>query len=125
MAPGIRPGTAMPDDSALLLAATLPLKGGGGPFQLTVGSPTFNEKPNVRPLVAKLDAALKGIAWQVIFVDDNSPDGTAEEVKAVAQGDPRVQCIRRVRRRGLAGAVIEGALASSAPVIAVIDADRQ
>jgi dolichol-phosphate mannosyltransferase len=93
--------------------------------ELTVVSPTFNEKANIRPLVAKLDAALKGIAWQVIFVDDNSPDGTAEEVKAVAQGDPRVQCIRRVGRRGLAGAVIEGALASSAPVIAVIDADLQ
>jgi dolichol-phosphate mannosyltransferase len=95
------------------------------PFELTVVSPTFNERPNIRPLVAKLDAALQGIAWQVIFVDDNSPDGTAEEVKAVAQADPRVQCIRRVGRRGLAGAVIEGALASSAPVIAVIDADLQ
>jgi dolichol-phosphate mannosyltransferase len=93
--------------------------------ELTVVSPTFNEKANIRPLVAKLDAALKGIAWQVIFVDDNSPDGTAEEVKAVAQIDPRVQCLRRVGRRGLAGAVIEGALASSAPVIAVIDADLQ
>jgi dolichol-phosphate mannosyltransferase len=93
--------------------------------ELTVVSPTFNEKANIRPLVAKLDAALKGIAWQVIFVDDNSPDGTAEEVKAVAQADPRVHCIRRVGRRGLAGAVIEGALASSAPVIAVIDADLQ
>ena len=93
--------------------------------ELTVVSPTFNEKANIRPLVTKLDAALKGIAWQVIFVDDNSPDGTAEEVKAVAQADPRVQCLRRVGRRGLAGAVIEGALASSAPVIAVIDADLQ
>jgi dolichol-phosphate mannosyltransferase len=93
--------------------------------ELTVVSPTFNEKLNIRPLVAKLDAALKGVAWQVIFVDDNSPDGTAEEVKAVAQSDPRVHCIRRVGRRGLAGAVIEGALASSAPIVAVIDADLQ
>jgi dolichol-phosphate mannosyltransferase len=94
-------------------------------IELTVVSPTFNEKANVRPLVAKLDAALQGVAWQLIFVDDNSPDGTAEEVKAVAQTDPRVQCIRRVGRRGLAGAVIEGALASAAPVVAVIDADLQ
>ena len=93
--------------------------------ELTVVSPTFNEKANIRPLVAKLETALKGIAWQVIFVDDNSPDGTAEEVKAVAQADSRVQCIRRVGRRGLAGAVIEGALASAAPVVAVIDADLQ
>jgi len=94
-------------------------------YALTVVSPTFNEKANIRPLVAQLDAALRGVAWQVIFVDDNSPDGTAEEVKAVAQTDPRVQCIRRVGRRGLAGAVIEGALASAAPVVAVIDADLQ
>lgn len=97
----------------------------GSVFDLTIVSPTFNEKANIRPLVAKLDAALKGVAWQVIFVDDNSPDGTAEEVKAVAQTDPRVQCIRRVGRRGLAGAVVEGALASAAPVVAVIDADLQ
>ena len=97
----------------------------GPVFDLTIVSPTFNEKANVRPLIAKLDAALKGVAWQVIFVDDNSPDGTAEEVKAVAQADSRVQCIRRVGRRGLAGAVVEGALASAAPVVAVIDADLQ
>ena len=94
-------------------------------FDLTIVSPTFNEKANIRPLVAKLDAALKGVAWQVIFVDDNSPDGTAEEAKAVARTDARVQCIRRVGRRGLAGAVVEGALASAAPVVAVIDADLQ
>lgn len=94
-------------------------------FELTVVSPTFNERANVRPLIAKLDAALKGVAWQIIFVDDNSPDGTAEEVKAVAQKDGRVQCLRRVGRRGLAGAVLEGALASAAPFVAVIDADLQ
>ena len=102
-----------------------PRRGKGQGYALTVVSPTFNEKANIRPLVAKLDAALKGVSWQVIFVDDNSPDGTAEEVKAVAQTDARVQCLRRVGRRGLAGAVIEGALASAAPVVAVIDADLQ
>jgi len=100
-------------------------RGKGQSYALTIVSPTFNERVNIRPLVAKLDAALKGVAWQVIFVDDNSPDGTSEEVKAVAQNDSRVQCIRRVGRRGLAGAVIEGALASAAPVVAVIDADLQ
>jgi dolichol-phosphate mannosyltransferase len=114
------------EDTISTSAPTRPRRPKAPPaFELTVVSPTFNEKANIRPLVAKLDAALRGVAWQVIFVDDNSPDGTAEEVKAVAQGDPRVQCLRRVGRRGLAGAVIEGALASSAPVIAVIDADLQ
>ena len=92
---------------------------------LTVVAPTFNERANVGVLVERLHAALAGLAWQVIFVDDNSPDGTAETVKAIAARDARVQCIRRVRRRGLAGAVVEGALASAAPYVAVIDADLQ
>ena len=116
--------------SGLATSATNPGAGGAethgqGVYELTVVSPTFNERPNIRPLVAKLEAALQGVAWQVIFVDDNSPDGTAEEVKAVAREDGRVQGIRRVGRRGLAGAVLEGALASAAPYVAVIDADLQ
>jgi dolichol-phosphate mannosyltransferase len=93
--------------------------------ELTVVAPTFNESANVAPLVAKLDATLAGVAWEVIFVDDNSPDGTAQVVKQIAAQDPRVRCLRRVGRRGLAGAVIEGALASAAPFVAVIDADMQ
>ncbi len=96
-----------------------------GTLELTVVVPTFNEAGNVEKLIAALRAALDGIVWQVIYVDDNSPDGTAEAVKAIAQRDPRVHCLRRIGRRGLAGAVIEGALASSAPYVAVIDGDLQ
>jgi dolichol-phosphate mannosyltransferase len=92
---------------------------------LSVIVPSFNESPNVAPMVAKLDAALAGIAWEVIYVDDNSPDGTAREVRRIAQHDPRVRCIRRIGRRGLASAVIEGALSSSADYVAVIDGDLQ
>jgi dolichol-phosphate mannosyltransferase len=95
------------------------------PPQLSIVLPTFKERDNVRELVRRLDAALKGIAWEAIFVDDNSPDGTAAEAKAVAAHDPRVRCIRRVGRRGLAGACIEGMLASAAPYVAVMDADLQ
>jgi dolichol-phosphate mannosyltransferase len=76
-------------------------------------------------MIAKLDAALTGIAWEVIYVDDNSPDGTAQEVRRIAHDDPRVRCIRRIGRRGLASAVIEGALSSSADFVAVIDGDLQ
>jgi dolichol-phosphate mannosyltransferase len=61
----------------------------------------------------------------VIFVDDNSPDGTADAVKAIAGSDMRARCLRRVGRRGLAGACIEGMLSSSAPFVAVMDADLQ
>ncbi len=93
--------------------------------ELTVVVPTLNERANIWPLIGRLREALVGLRWQIIVVDDDSGDGTAEQVKAVAGGDVRVQCLRRVGRRGLAGAVIEGALASSAPYVAVMDADLQ
>lgn len=96
-----------------------------GPPLLTVVVPCFNERANVAPLVARLDAALYGIRWEVVYVDDNSPDGTAAEVRRIGQTDPRVRCIRRIGRRGLASAVIEGALSSSAQFVAVIDGDLQ
>jgi dolichol-phosphate mannosyltransferase len=96
-----------------------------GPLELGVIIPTFKEAPNVRPLLAKLEATLKGVVWQAIFVDDDSPDGTAATVKAIAAVDPRVICLHRIGRRGLAGAVIEGAMASAAPFVAVIDGDMQ
>ncbi|MCP1997766.1 glycosyltransferase [Nitrobacter winogradskyi] len=95
------------------------------PRQLSVVVPTFNERDNVVALYQKLTAALKGIAWEVIYVDDNSPDGTSDVVRELAAVDPRVRCIRRVGRRGLSGACIEGILASSAPCAAVMDADLQ
>ncbi len=94
-------------------------------FELTVVAPTFNERENAPRLIERLRTVLDGVRWQAIFVDDDSPDGTAEAVKAIAATDPRIQCLRRVRRRGLAGAVVEGALASAAPFVAVIDADLQ
>ena len=92
---------------------------------LSVIVPTFNERENVPKLYRKLEAALAGIAWEVIFVDDNSPDGTWDVVRNLARADRRVRCIRRVGRRGLSGACIEGILASSAPYVAVMDADLQ
>ncbi|WP_374575603.1 glycosyltransferase family 2 protein [Phenylobacterium sp.] len=93
--------------------------------ELTIVVPTFNERGNVETLVDRLRTVLAGVEWQLIFVDDDSPDGTAEAVKAIAAEDVRIQCLRRVSRRGLAGAVIEGALASSAPFVAVMDGDLQ
>jgi dolichol-phosphate mannosyltransferase len=94
-------------------------------MSLTVVVPCFNERANVAPMVAALDAALAGVVWEVVFVDDDSPDGTAAEARALARVDARVRCIRRVGRRGLSSAVIEGALSSSAEYVAVIDGDLQ
>ena len=93
--------------------------------ELSVVVPTFNERDNVTVLYRRLEASLAGIAWEVVFVDDNSPDGTWDVVRALAQRDSRVRCVRRIGRRGLSGACIEGILASSAPYAAVIDADLQ
>jgi dolichol-phosphate mannosyltransferase len=93
--------------------------------ELSVVVPTFNERDNVTTLFRRLETALAGKAWEVIFVDDNSPDGTWDVVRGLARQDARVRCIRRIGRRGLSGACIEGILASSAPCAAVIDADLQ
>ncbi len=93
--------------------------------ELSVVVPTFRERGNVAELARRLEAALAGVAWEAIFVDDNSPDGTATAVKEIAARDPRIRCLRRVGRRGLAGACIEGMLSSAAPYVAVIDADLQ
>jgi dolichol-phosphate mannosyltransferase len=111
----------MSESTAVIEVPVLPR---GAPL-LTVVVPCFNERPNVAPLVARLDAALYGIRWEVVYVDDNSPDGTAAEVRRIGQTDPRVRCIRRIDRRGLASAVIEGALSSSAQFVAVLDGDLQ
>jgi len=95
------------------------------PPELTVVLPTFNERENIRPVAAALVSALDGIEWEAVFVDDDSPDGTAREVGALAAGNPRIRVIHRIGRRGLAGACIEGMLSSSAPIVAVMDADLQ
>jgi len=96
-----------------------------GSVDLSIVVPTFNEKENIRDLVAGLDAALSGVRWEVIFVDDDSPDGTASVVRELARSDRRVRCIQRIGRRGLSTACVEGMLASSAPYLAVMDADLQ
>jgi dolichol-phosphate mannosyltransferase len=110
--------------NAIRLDPKSPLQATGSP-QVSVVVPTFNERDNVTVLYRRLAATLEGIPWEAVFVDDNSPDGTWEVVRGLARQDSRVRCIRRIGRRGLSGACIEGILASSAPYAAVIDADLQ
>lgn len=92
---------------------------------LSIIVPTFNEADNVRPLIARLETALAQVRWEVIFVDDDSADGTADIIRHIARSDMRVRCLLRIGRRGLAGAAIEGMLSSAAPYVAVMDADLQ
>ncbi|MBN9270708.1 MAG: glycosyltransferase, partial [Mesorhizobium sp.] len=93
--------------------------------ELTVVVPTLNERANVPLLVERLAEALDGIDWEVVFVDDNSKDGTMQVVRELAGANRRVRGIHRIFRRGLSGACLEGMLSSSAPIVAVMDADLQ
>jgi len=93
--------------------------------ELTVVIPTLNERGNIGPLIELLDTVLDTVSWEVIFVDDDSPDGTADWIREISRRDRRVRCLQRIGRRGLTTACIEGALATSAPYIAIMDADMQ
>ena len=73
--------------------------------------PTYNEKENVRSLVAALLETAAGIPdWEVelLFVDDNSPDGTGEIIDAIAANEPRVKCLHRAGKEGLGRAYLAG-----------------
>ncbi|AZI37253.1 putative glycosyltransferase [Caenibius tardaugens NBRC 16725] len=94
-------------------------------LRLAVIVPTLNERDNVQTMIAALDSALDGIAWEAVFVDDNSSDGTPELVESIARTRANIRLIRRIGRKGLSAAVIEGFLATVAPVVAVVDADMQ
>lgn len=96
-----------------------------GMIEVSIVVPTFNEIDNVYELVERLDRVMGRTRWEVIYVDDDSADGTAERVREIARLDPRVRCLHRVGRRGLSKAVVEGVMSSSAPIVVVMDADLQ
>ena len=112
--PGLRSAAnippSLPDTAALDLAVVLP---------------TFNERENIPLVIARLDDALQGLAWEAIFVDDDSPDGTAGVIAAHARWDSRIRLIHRIGRRGLSSACIEGMMATTALAVAVMDSDLQ
>lgn len=117
----LAPISAWPGDLAIL-KGEIPRQEG---FELSIVIPTFNERENIVPLIERLRAALVGIAWEVIFVDDDSSDKTVDVVRSLSLTDRRIRGIRRIHRRGLAGACLEGILSTSAPIVAVMDADLQ
>ncbi|HPL63674.1 MAG TPA: glycosyltransferase family 2 protein [Syntrophales bacterium] len=107
----------MQSEKAALISAS--------PIRLSIVVPTFNEAFNVPELLRRLNDVLGCEGWEVIFVDDDSPDQTARVVREIARTDCRVRCLQRIGRRGLSSACIEGMLASSAENIAVMDGDLQ
>lgn len=94
-------------------------------IEIAVIIPTLNERDNVPRIIAALDRVLAGRSFELVFVDDGSKDGTAEELERIALKRRDVRVVRRFGRRGLSSAVVEGFLATAAPSLAVIDADMQ
>jgi dolichol-phosphate mannosyltransferase len=114
------------DQTAPAVSATAPKPGATAPApELTIILPTFNERDNLPVMVERVGRALDGVDWEILVVDDNSPDGTSAVARMLGANDRRIRCIRRVGRRGLAGACIEGMLGTQARYVAVMDADLQ
>jgi dolichol-phosphate mannosyltransferase len=109
-------------DNAVPLLAQSPARSGP---ELSIIVPTFNERENIADLIGCLISCLGNRSWEVVFVDDDSPDGTADLVRKHAAADSRVRCLQRIGRRGLSSACVEGMLATQALYLAVIDADLQ
>ncbi|MGE0499372.1 MAG: glycosyltransferase [Rhizobiaceae bacterium] len=95
------------------------------PPVLTIVLPTYNEASNIESVIERIGEALAGIAHEVIVVDDDSADGTAAAARRLAIARDNVRCLRRVGRRGLSGACLEGMMAANADTVAVMDADGQ
>lgn len=117
------PATGMVDSGTQVVSSDAAAVPTG--VELSVVIPTYNERENITPLVQLLESALRGIAWEAIFVDDDSPDNTSELIREIGRIKPNIRCLLRINRRGLSTAVTEGILSSGAPFVAVMDADLQ
>jgi dolichol-phosphate mannosyltransferase len=87
--------------------------------------PSFNERDNIPLVFELLEELLPGDNWEIVFVDDDSKDGSREVLMRLSRENPRVRFIRRIGRRGLASACLEGMASSDADVFAVMDCDLQ
>ena len=94
-------------------------------LELTVVLPTFNERDNIIELIEGIFESLGGVEFEIVVVDDGSPDGTAMLCDQIAVTHPNVRVIRRSNKNGLASAVIDGIIAADAEIVAVMDADMQ
>ncbi len=93
--------------------------------ELSIIVPTFNEVDNILPLYAAIEKTLRGVKWEIVYVDDDSTDGTLEVLSELCQEKTNVRRLHRISRRGLSSACVEGFQATVSPYIAVIDGDMQ
>jgi dolichol-phosphate mannosyltransferase len=92
---------------------------------LSLVLPTYNESASVPPLIDILDAVLRNVPHEIIIVDDDSPDGTWRIAESLKIQHPSVRVLRRIGRRGLSSAVVEGFDMAIGDTLAVMDADGQ
>ena len=122
----IQSAVETPSASLLALSSAVPANmDTTGVLELAVVIPTYNEESNIAGIVDRLERVLAGTSHEIIFVDDDSPDGTSEAVRSIALERRNVRLIRRIGRRGLASACLEGMMSTAAPYVAVMDGDLQ
>lgn len=97
----------------------------GSGVLLSIIVPTFNEAGSIGELIRRVGACLPSTPWEMLIVDDESTDGTADIVAELGRDDDRIRCLRRVGRRGLSSACMEGMALASGSYYAVMDADLQ
>ena len=95
-----------------------------GKPRLSIVVPTYNEAENLPHLLERIDHALGDVSYEVIVVDDDSPDGTWRVAESLSSRYP-VRVVRRRGQRGLGTAIVEGLRRAQGDYVAVIDADLQ
>jgi dolichol-phosphate mannosyltransferase len=88
---------------------------------LSILVPTYNEKENIKPLYEAIKKAIDD--FELIFIDDNSPDGTAEVIKEIQAEDDRIKLLERKGKLGLGSAIVDGLNIAQGEYIAMMDAD--
>jgi len=94
-------------------------------FELSVVIPTYKEARNLDELYGRILKTLRLYNFEVIFVDDNSPDGTAELAQKIGEEYGNVQVLKRTGKNGLSSAVLDGIGLARSDIVVVMDADLQ
>ncbi len=92
---------------------------------ISVVVPVRNEAGNIAPLVAEIAAALAGRAFEIVYVNDGSRDGTADELRGLMAQHPWLRQIRHAQSCGQSAAIRSGVAAAHAPLVVTLDGDGQ